>query len=108
MENMKQRYKAHAFLNGMIMLAAATAAVILLETLLLPVLQIFGSSMAPALQEGEFVVVMRHAAPKRGDIIAFYSGDKILVKRVIGLPGDQMELDQWGRVYIEGGRLDEP
>ncbi len=98
----------HPFLNGMIILAAATATVILLETLLLPVLQIFGSSMVPTVYDGEFVVAMRHVVPKRGDIIAFYSGDKILVKRVIGLPGEQISMDKWGRVYIDGELLDEP
>ena len=107
MENMKQRYKAHAFLNGMIMLAAATAAVILLETLLLPVLQIFGSSMTPALCGGDFVVAVKHVAPQRGDIVAFYSNDRVLVKRVAALEGEQVYIDGEGKVYIDGSLLEE-
>ncbi|NBI93069.1 signal peptidase I [Lachnospiraceae bacterium] len=96
------------FLNGMVMLAAAMAAAVLLETLFLPVLQIIGSSMEPALHEGDFVVAIRYTMPKRGDIVAFYSGDKILVKRVIALPGEQINIDRDGKVSIDGELLEEP
>lgn len=99
---------AAAFLNGAGMLAAITAAAILVETLLLPVLQIYGSSMEPALHEGDYVIALRYAAPGRGDVVAFYNNSKILVKRVIALPGEQVALDEDGRVYINGEQLDEP
>ena len=102
------RRRAIALLNGTSMLAAVTAAAILLETLLFPVLQIFGTSMAPALYEGDFVVAMRYVTPKRGDIVAFNSNDRILVKRVIALPGDQVDIDIDGNVYIDGIWLGEP
>ena len=102
------RRRAIALLNGISMLAAVTAAAILLETLLFPVLQIFGTSMAPALYEGDFVVAMRYVTPKRGDIVALYSNDRILVKRVIALSGEQVDIDGEGKVYIDGSLLEEP
>ena len=107
-QGMRLRRWGAALLNSAGMLAVITAAAILLETMFLPVLQIFGSSMEPVLHEGDFVVVVRYAAPKRGDIMAFYSGGKILVKRVIGLPGEKVDMDADGRVYIDGEQLDEP
>lgn len=94
--------------NSAGILAVILAAAILTVTLLLPVLQIFGSSMESALCEGDFVIVMRYVRPKRGDIVAFYNDNKILVKRVIALPGEQVDIDEEGKVYINGSLLEEP
>lgn len=102
------RRRIPGLLNSIGVLAAVTAAIILLETLFLPVLQIFGSSMMPALYEGDFVAAMRYVTPGRGDIVAFYSNDRILVKRVIALPGEQVDIDMDGKVYIDGVWLEEP
>ena len=99
--------RAVSLLNSISTLAAATAAVILLETLLLPVIQIFGSSMTPALYEEDFVIAVMYVKPRRGDIVAFYSNGKILVKRVIALPGQTFSMED-GRVYLDGELLDEP
>jgi len=74
----------------------------------LPVIQIFGSSMEPTLHEGDLVVAMRYVEPGRGDIIAFYSGEKILVKRVIGLSEEWVDINPDGDVYINGVLLQEP
>ena len=95
-------------LDSISMLAAVTAASILLETMFLPVIQIFGSSMAPALCGGDFVVAVKHVAPQRGDIVAFYSNDRVLVKRVAALEGEQVYIDGEGKVYIDGSLLEEP
>ena len=100
--------RAVSLLNSISTLAAATAAVILLETLFLPVIQIFGSSMTPALYEEDFVVAVKYVKPRRGDIVAFYSDGKVLVKRVIALPGEQVALGRGGEVYIDGSPLGEP
>ena len=78
-QEMQPYSRIEFLLNRISMLAAVTATAILLETLLLPVIQIFGSSMTPALYEGNFVVAVRYAMPKRGDIVAFYSNDRVLV-----------------------------
>ncbi len=106
-QEMQPYSRIEFLLNRISMLAAVTATAILLETLLLPVIQIFGSSMTPALYEGNFVVAVRYAMPKRGDIVAFYSNDRVLVKRVIALEGEQVDIDREGMVYIDGSLLEE-
>ena len=85
---------------------AAVAAII--ATLLMPVLQINGSSMSPNLNEGEIVIAFKTSNIKKGDIIAFYHGNKILVKRVIATQGDWVNIDKDGNVYIDGNLLEEP
>ncbi len=103
-----KRILRKVFSNGVGMVAILAALAILLETLIMPVLQIYGSSMTPALYEGDFVVAVKYVKPKRGDVIAFYSNQKILVKRVIALPGEQVDIDKDGKVYIDGSLLEEP
>ena len=75
---------------------------VLVATLLLPVLQIYGTSMNPNLQEGDIVVSVKSPQFKTGDIIAFYYNNRVLVKRIIGCPGDS------GDVYVNNTLLDEP
>ena len=85
---------------------AAVAA--LIATLALPVLQIEGTSMEPTLINGDVVLLTKTTAFHRGDICGFAWNNKILIKRVIGLPGDWIEIDTDGTVYLNGERLDEP
>lgn len=80
----------------------------LTATLILPVLQISGSSMEPTYNEGEIVVVIKNQNPKPGDIIAFYHGNKILIKRVIANAGSWINIDVDGSVYVDGEKLNEP
>ena len=89
-------------------LLSVAAAAILVATLLLPVLQIYGSSMTPTLAEGEVVLSLKGREPKQGDIIAFYYNNKILVKRLIAGPGSWVDIDEDGNVYIDNVLLDEP
>lgn len=51
---------------------------------------------------------MRNGTYQRGDIIAFYYNNKILVKRVIGMPGEWVDMDENGNVTIDGEPLEEP
>ena len=81
---------------------------ILVATLWLPVLQIYGSSMTPTLEEGQIVVSMKGSEFKRGDLVAFYIGNKLLVKRVIAGPMDTVVIDEDGTVYVNNEELDEP
>lgn len=81
---------------------------VLVATLLLPVLQIFGTSMNPNLQEGEIVVSVKSPQFKTGDIIAFYYNNRVLVKRIIGCPGDSVVITDSGDVYVNNTLLDEP
>ena len=85
---------------------AAVAA--LIATLVLPVLQIEGTSMEPTLVNGDIVVLTKTVNFGRGDICGFSWNNKILIKRVIGIPGDWIEIDSDGTVYLNGEKLDEP
>ena len=86
----------------------AAVVVALVATLFLSVLQIYGSSMSPSLEDGDVVISVKAGTPERGDVIAFYYNSKILVKRVIAGPGDRVHIDQAGAVYINGDLLEEP
>ena len=85
---------------------AAVAA--LIATLVLPVLQIEGTSMEPTLVNGDIVLLTKTTDFGRGDICGFSWNNKILIKRVIGIPGDWVEIDTDGTVYLNGEKLDEP
>ena len=85
---------------------AAVAA--LIATLVLPVLQIEGTSMEPTLTGGDIVLLTKTTGLGRGDICGFAWNNKILIKRVIGIPGDWIEIDTDGTVYLNGEKLDEP
>ena len=85
---------------------AAVAA--LIATLVLPVLQIEGTSMEPTLVNGDIVLLTKTTTFGRGDICGFSWNNKILVKRVIGIPGDWIEMDADGTLYLNGEKLDEP
>lgn len=80
----------------------------LIATLIMPVLQINGTSMSPTYNGSEIVVSIKTKDLKQGDIIAFYHGNKILVKRVIAGPGSWVTIDKEGNVYVNGNVLNEP
>lgn len=89
-------------------LITVAAAAVLVATLLVPVLQIYGASMTPTLYNGDIVLSLKGAAFEKGDIIAFYYNNKILVKRVIANPGDWVDITEDGTVYVNDIPLDEP
>lgn len=106
-ERYKIRYR-YALRTTVYTLLAVAAVAILVATLWLPVLQIYGSSMNPTLSEGQLVVAVKGGKMERGDIIAFYYNNKILVKRVIAGPGQWVDISQDGVVTIDGETLEEP
>ena len=89
-----------------LILVAAVA--VLISTLFLPVLQITGNSMEPTLDGGDIVMLVKTKTFKNGDICSFTWNNRTLVKRVIGVPGDWIEMDEEGNVYVNGAVLDEP
>ena len=89
-------------------LVVAAALAVLVATLWTPVLQIYGSSMTPTLYEGEFVVSLKGAKFQQGDLVSFYIGNKLLVKRVIAVPGDWVNISEDGTVYVNNEELTEP
>ena len=84
------------------------AAAVLIAVLLLPVLQISGTSMTDSLQDEDIVVALNSSGYETGDIIAFYFNNNILVKRVIAVPGDWVDIDEEGNVYVNEELLEEP
>lgn len=103
----KRRYRS--MLRSTIYTLITVAAVaILVATLWLPVLQIYGSSMTPTLQDGEIIFSVKTSEFKPGEIVAFYYNNKILIKRVICGPGDWIDIDEDGNVYVNEAPLDEP
>ena len=89
-------------------LIVVAASAVLIATVWMPVLQIYGFSMSPTLEEGDIVVSLKGTSFQQGDLIAFYLGNKILIKRCIALPGQWVDIDEDGNVYIDGTLLDEP
>ena len=89
-------------------LVIVAAAAVLVAVLLLPVLQIYGGSMSPCLEEGNIVMSVKTSNLKQGDVIAFYYNNKILIKRVIAGPGEWVDIDEDGNVYVNQEKLDEP
>lgn len=89
-------------------LIVVAAVAVLVATILMPVLQIYGSSMTPTLSEEDIVICIKGADFNQGDLIAFYLGNKILVKRCIASPGQWVDIDEDGNVYVDGKLLNEP
>lgn len=102
--NYKNRYSKvlKSTIYGLIIVAAASA---LIATLIMPVLQINSSSMSPIYDNGDFVVSIKTNKLNQNDIVAFYHGNKILVKRVIAGAGSWVVIDKKGDVYVDGTLL---
>ena len=105
-----RRQKAYnKALSGTIYVLTIVAAVaVLIATLVLPVLQIEGTSMEPTLVNGDIVLLTKTTSFNRGELCGFSWNNKLLIKRVIGIPGDWIEIDTDGTVYLNGEKLDEP
>lgn len=104
--NYKRRYRT-VLKSTVYTLITVVAVAVLVATLWLPVLQIYGSSMSPTLQDGEIFFSVNTSDMKQGDIVAFYYNNKILVKRVIAGPGDWVDITEDGTVYVNQILLDE-
>lgn len=106
-ENERNRFRL-TLRSTIFTLITVAAVAILVAVLLLPVLHIYGTSMHPLLTEGDIVLSVKQSDVETGDIIAFYYNNKILVKRVIANPGDWVDIDKKGTVYVNNEALDEP
>ena len=112
-ETERKRYRRQKAYNkalgGTIYVLTIVAAVaVLIATLVLPVLQIEGTSMEPTLSNGDIVLLTKTTRFDHGDLCGFTWNNKLLIKRVIGLPGDWIEMDTDGNIYLNGEKLDEP
>ena len=106
-ERYKYRY-ASVLKSTVYTLIVVAAIAILVATLWMPVLQIYGSSMTPTLAEGQIVVSLKGSDFEQGDLVAFYIGNKLLVKRVIAGPAQMVSITEDGVVSVDGKVLDEP
>lgn len=94
--------------SSVYILIVVAACAILVAVIFLPVLRIYGTSMKPALNEGEIVVSVKGSKVEQGDILGVYYGSKLLIKRCIATERQWVEIDKDGNVYIDGTYLDEP
>lgn len=106
-EKYKKRYR-RVLRSTVYTLVVVAAVAVLVATIWMPVLQIYGASMAPTLDEGDIVISVKGSDFAPGDLVAFYMGNKILVKRCIAGPGQWVDIDVEGNVYVDGNLLDEP
>lgn len=107
----RERYKIKyrwALRSTIYTLIVVAAVAVLVATIWMPVLQIYGTSMTPTLNEGDIVISVRGTDFEPGDLAAFYVGNKILVKRCIAGPGQWVNIDDEGNTYLDGKLLEEP
>ena len=108
-KRLRRRAAYRQTLRGTVAVLIVVAAVsVLVATLWMPVLQIYGSSMSPTLEPGQIVVSVKSRQLKTGEVAAFWQGNKLLIKRVIAGPGQWVDIDANGVVTVDGETLDEP
>lgn len=108
-ERLTERRRFWRVLRGTVSTLIVVAAIaVLLATLLLPVLQVSGDSMNPTLQDRDVILLVKTDDWKTGDLCGFYWQNKLLLKRIIGGPGDVISIDTKGVVSVNGEVLDEP
>ena len=106
-EQYKRRY-GRVLRSTFYSLLVVAAAAVIIAVLVLPVLRISGESMSQTLEDGDIVISLNNRRYKTGDVIGFYFNNSILIKRVIAVAGDWVDIDAEGNVFVNGSRLDEP
>ena len=104
----RESYYRKSLQSTVAVLVVVAAVAVLVATLFLPILQISGDSMTPTLENNDIVILLKTKDFQRGDLIGFYFQGKILLKRVIALPGEEVAIDGDGNVYVNGELLEEP
>ena len=103
----KGRYRS-VFRSTLFTLVVVSAIAVLVATLWMPVLRVYGRSMSPTLDNGNIMISFKEGRFKTGDIVAFYYNNKILVKRAIAQSGDWVDIDKDGNVSVNNKSLNEP
>lgn len=89
-------------------LIVVAAIAVMISTMIMPVLRVTGTSMTPTLQNDQVIICNKLAECQKGDVVAFYYNNKVLIKRVIGVAGDVIDISGNGVVSVNGEPLDEP
>ncbi len=109
LKRVKYRSRYRTVLRSTVYTLVVVAAIaVLVATIWMPVLQIYGGSMTPTVDEGDIVISLKGSKFRQGDLVAFYLGNKILVKRCIAGPGQWVDIDADGNVSVDGTLLEEP
>ena len=106
----REKYKnsfSKILTNTLFVLIIILAIGSIITTLFMPVVEVTNSSMIPLINDGDIVLTYKTNKFKQGDVVAFYHGNKILIKRVIGISGDYVNIDVSGNVYINGSLIQE-
>lgn len=106
-ENTKKEYNK-VLRTTIFVLLVVTAAAVIITVLMFPVLEIKGDAMNATLHNGDFIVTGKAAEYGRGDVIAFYYNNTLLVKRIIAVGGDEVDIDEDGNVTVNGQAISEP
>lgn len=101
-------YYRQALSSTVSVLVVVAAVAVLIATLFLPILQISGDSMSPTLNHDEIVVLIKTKDYKQGDLVGFYYQGKILLKRIVAMPDDEVVISAEGNVYVNEALLEEP
>ena len=105
-ENNKKEYK-RVLRNTLFVVVVVAALAVLVSSFFVTVLKVTGDSMTPTMNTGEIVIAQNSTSFEPGDLLAFYYNNKVLVKRVIGSPGDWINIDDDGNVSVNGVALEE-
>ena len=103
-----KREYGRMFRETIVILLGVAASAVLISMLFLPVLRVTGSSMEPTLSSDDIVLCSRYSKLRKGDIAAFYFNNKVLLKRVIGVSGDVINITEDGDVLVNGKEVNEP
>lgn len=103
-----QRDYIRTFKSTFCMILFLIAVVVLISALIFPVFRTYGDDMAPTLKDGQLVCALRTTNVKPGDIICFYYNNKVLIKRVVAVSGEAVNIDWNGNVSVNDKVIDEP
>lgn len=104
--NNKKEYR-NVLRNTLIVVVVVAALAVLVSSFFITVLKVTGDSMTPTMDTGQIVIAQNSSTFEPGDLLAFYYNNKVLVKRVIGSPGDWINIDDDGNVSVNGVALTE-
>ena len=106
----KEKYKnsfSKILINTLFVLIIILAIGSIITTIFMPVIEVSDSSMKPLINDGDIILTYKTNKFKQGDVVAFYHGNKILIKRVIGASGDFVNIDVNGNVFVNGSLIQE-